>query len=131
MTGANHPAVAGQPLVWLRVEGVSLLIGGVALFATTHQPWWLVPAVILLPDLFMAGYLGGPRVGAAAYNIGHSYPLPIGLSLVGVVGPNPLLLAFGLLWFAHIGLDRALGYGLKYDTDFTHTHLGDLGANRR
>lgn len=131
MSAADHSAVRGKPLVWLRVEGLCLLAGGIALFATTHQPWWLVPVVILLPDLFMAGYVGGPRVGAAFYNLGHAYPLPIVLSLIGAGDHHPLLLAFGLLWFAHIGMDRALTYGLKYDSDFTHTHLGDLGANRR
>jgi hypothetical protein len=33
-------------------------------------------------------------------------------------------LRLALVWFAHIGMDRALGYGLKYDDAFTHTHLG-------
>lgn len=130
MSAPGHPGVEGKPLVWLRIEGLSVLAAGIALFATTHQFWWWVPAVILLPDLFMAGYIGGPRIGAILYNLGHAYPLPLVVSLIGVGEQHPLLLAFGLLWFAHIGLDRALGYGLKYDSAFTHTHLGDLGAHR-
>lgn len=129
MSTSDHPAVVGKPLVWLRIEGLCLLIGGIALFTTTHEPWLLVPAVILLPDLFMSGYIGGRRVGAAVYNLGHAYPLPIALSLVGAGGDRPLVLAFGLLWFAHIGLDRALSFGLKYDSDFTHTHLGGPRSN--
>jgi hypothetical protein len=28
---------------------------------------------------------------------------------------------------AHIGIDRALGYGLKYSTGFGFTHLGRIG----
>ena len=32
-------------------------------------------------------------------------------------------LAVGLVWLAHIGIDRALGYGLKYPTHFEDTHL--------
>jgi hypothetical protein len=28
----------------------------------------------------------------------------------------------------HIGMDRALGFGLKYETDFKDTHLGRVDA---
>jgi hypothetical protein len=28
---------------------------------------------------------------------------------------------------AHIGIDRALGYGLKYSAGFGFTHLGRIG----
>jgi hypothetical protein len=28
-----------------------------------------------------------------------------------------------LIWIAHIGVDRALGYGLKYPSSFKDTHL--------
>jgi hypothetical protein len=80
--------------------------------------------VILLPDLFMLGYLRGTRVGAAVYNLGHSYPLPAAMSLTGAVWHHPLTLALGLLWLAHIGMDRLARYGLKYDVSFQHTHLG-------
>jgi Domain of unknown function (DUF4260) len=119
--------VTAKPLQWLRVEGLVLLISTLLLFGSTHQHWWLVPAGILLPDLLMAGYLGGTTVGAAFYNLGHAYPLPAAMCLVGVDRHQPLVLALGLIWLAHIGMDRALGYGLKYDTHFQHTHLGQLG----
>jgi len=118
------PAVTGRPLRWLRLDGLVLLASALVLFAATHQPWWLVPAVILLPDLFMLGYLRGTRVGAAVYNLGHSYLLPAAMSLAGAVGHHPLTLALGLLWLAHIGMDRLARYGLKYDVSFQHTHLG-------
>ena len=29
----------------------------------------------------------------------------------------------GLIWLAHIGMDRAIGYGLKYPTNHKDTHL--------
>jgi hypothetical protein len=121
------PAVTGKPLRWLRLDGLVLLAAALILFASTHQPWWLVPAVILLPDLFMLGYLRDTRIGAAVYNLGHSYPLPAAMSLVGAVGHHPLTLALGLLWLAHIGMDRLARYGLKYDVSFQHTHLGGPG----
>src|SRR4029077_6312201 len=100
------PAVTGKPLRWLRLDGLVLLAAGLILFASTHQPWWLVPAVILRPALFMRGSLRGTRVGAAVYNLGHSYLLPAAMSLVGAVGHHPLTLALGLLWLAHIRMDR-------------------------
>jgi uncharacterized protein DUF4260 len=117
------PAVTGKPLRWLRLDGLVLLAAALILFASTHQPWWLVPAVILLPDLFMLGYLRDTRVGAAVYNLGHAYLLPTGMALAGAVGHHPLTLALGLLWLAHIGMDRLARYGLKYDVSFQHTHL--------
>ena len=35
-----------------------------------------------------------------------------------------------MIWLAHIGIDRALGYGLKYSTGFGFTHLGRIGKER-
>jgi len=74
------------------------------------------PALILLPDLFMIGYVRGSLLGAYAYDAGHSYPAPALVALIGAGDRHPLLLAVGLLWLAHIGLDRVLSYGLKYDS---------------
>jgi len=31
-----------------------------------------------------------------------------------------------LIWAAHIGFDRFLGYGLKYPVAFRVTHLGSI-----
>jgi hypothetical protein len=39
----------------------------------------------------------------------------------------PICVAIALIWAAHIGFDRLLGYGLKYPTAFTDTHLGKIG----
>lgn len=100
------------------------------LFHSTHQSWWLV-ALILVPDLMMLGYLGGTRIGAALYNTAHSQGAPILLALAALEWHHPLLLALALLWLAHIGIDRAFAYGLKYDTDFQHTHLANQAAKTR
>lgn len=128
---AEPASVTGKPLWWLRLDGLTLFSAALALFATTHQPWWLVPAVILLPDLFMVGYLGGTRVGAFVYNLGHSYPLPAVMTLTGVAGHHPLTIALGLLWLAHIGMDRLARYGLKYDAGFQNTHLSSPAGGGR
>jgi hypothetical protein len=124
----NSPGVTGAPLLWLRAEGLTLLATALILYSATHQQWWLVPALILLPDVFMVGYLGGNRIGATVYNAAHSYPLPALVSLTGLAWHHPLVLALGLLWVAHIGMDRLAGYGLKYDSGFKRTHLGELAG---
>jgi hypothetical protein len=62
----------------------------------------------------MVGYLGGPRAGALIYNLAHTYAGPIALGLVGVLGDVDIAAQLALIWLAHIGLDRMLGYGLKY-----------------
>ena len=75
----------------------------------------------------MLGFLAGKRVGAAAYNLGHSYLSPALLGASGVALSQPLAVALALVWVAHIGFDRLLGYGLKYPTGFADTHLGRVG----
>jgi hypothetical protein len=82
---------------------------------------------LLAPDLGMLGYLGGSRVGAAVYDLFHTYVPPAVLGIVGVVAESPLTYSIALIWFAHIGMDRLLGYGLKYPTAFRDTHLGSIG----
>lgn len=91
---------------------------------------WLVPALILLPDLAWAGYLRGTRVGAITYNSAHATPLPAVMIGLGWWQHRPLVLALGLVWLAHIGLDRLQGYGLKYGNSFQYTHLGILGRRK-
>lgn len=122
--------VTGAPRRWLRLEGAVLLAGSLIAYSATRQAWWLVPVTILLPDLLMVGYLGGTRLGAQLYNLAHSTALPAAAVGLGWWQGKPLVLALGLTWLAHIGIDRLLGYGLKYDDHFRHTHLGHLGQPR-
>lgn len=121
--------VVGAPRRWLRVEGATLLIGALVGYSTTGQPWWLVPLTVLVPDLLMVGYFGGTRLGARVYNLAHSTSLPAAMVGIGWWQSQPLLVALALIWLAHVGMDRMLGYGLKYDDHFQHTHLGRLGPS--
>lgn len=118
--------VVGKPRLWLRAEGLTVLVFSLGIVHVTHQAWWWIPVVLFLPDVFMVGYLRSTRVGAFVYNVGHSYMAPAAVSAWAWHWHHPLVLAVGLIWFAHIGMDRMLGYGLKYDEGFTRTHLGDL-----
>ena len=119
--------VEGAPRLWLRLEGATLFVGALIAYAETGLSWWLVAIVVLLPDLFMVGYLGGTRLGAVLYNVAHATPLPAVLAAVGWWQRWPSLIAVALVWLAHIGLDRLMGYGLKYGDHFQHTHLGWIG----
>jgi hypothetical protein len=116
--------VTGRPRTWLKAEGLALAAGGLVLHGTTGAPWWLVPALFLVPDLAMLGYLAGNRVGAWTYNLAHTAPLSVALLAAGLAWDVTALTVAGAVGLVHIGLDRALGYGVKYDEGFGHTHLG-------
>jgi Domain of unknown function (DUF4260) len=88
-----------------------LLAGSLVAYAATGEPWWLVPLALLVPDLFMAGYLRGTRPGAQLYNIAHSTALPAGMVGLGWWQSQPLVLALGLIWLTHIGMDRLPSLG--------------------
>ena len=121
--GASGFNLLARPAAMLRVEGATMLVGSVLLYWTGGGSWWLFALLLLAPDLSMLGYLAGSRVGAVAYNAFHSYPLPAALGIFGMLAGAPLAVSVALVWFAHIGMDRLLGYGLKYPTGFKDTHL--------
>jgi hypothetical protein len=111
------------PRVLLRAEGLAVAVAAVALYFHAGYPWWLLVVLVLAPDLSMVGYLAGPNVGATAYDAAHTYVLPVVLVTAGVIADAEIALQLGLIWFTHIGVDRAVGYGLKYPTGFKDTHL--------
>ena len=119
--------VRGVPRLLLRIEGASLLTCALVGYAWVGQSWWLLAALILLPDLSMVAYLAGPRMGAASYNAAHTSVAPFLLLAASVALGSHAVAGLALIWLAHIGLDRAVGYGLKYASGFGDTHLGPLG----
>jgi hypothetical protein len=121
------PAVAGAPRALLRLEGLFVFVLSIALYARMDESWWLFAILFLAPDLSFVAYLAGPRVGAIAYNAVHTSAGPLLLVMAGLLVPYQLAVAIGLIWLAHCGIDRALGYGLKYEAGFGFTHLGRIG----
>jgi hypothetical protein len=107
----------------LRVEGLAAAALSAALYARTGASWWLFAALWLIPDLSMLGYLIGPGIGARLYNAIHSYTTPATLALCGLLLHSPMLVPIALIWVNHIGIDRLLGFGLKYPSGFGFTHL--------
>jgi hypothetical protein len=98
-------------------------VAAIVLYFHADYPWWLLAALVLAPDLSMLGYLAGPALGTAAYDAAHTYVFPIVLVAAGVIAGAEIAVELGLIWFMHIGVDRAIGYGLKYPTGFKDTHL--------
>ncbi|RDV05455.1 DUF4260 domain-containing protein [Undibacter mobilis] len=124
-------SATGVPRLLVRAEGAALLAIAVLLYARTGESWWLFAALFLAPDLSFAGYLGGPRLGAIAYNCLHTLIAPAALGVAGLLLAKTLVIALALIWAAHIGFDRVLGYGLKYAAGFGFTHLGRIGRDAR
>lgn len=111
----------------LRIEGLCILLACLLAYEKFGAGWGIFALFFLVPDLSMLGYLAGSKAGALLYNIAHSY---IGAALIlgiGILLSSHLAITAGIIWIAHIALDRTLGYGLKYSTDFRSTHLGVIG----
>ena len=122
-------AATGGVRTLLRLEGLTLFAGMTLLYAVWDGSWWVYAILFLAPDLSFAAYLAGPKVGAIAYNAAHSYMAPVSLMVAGFALSSPLVLSIAMIWMAHIGIDRALGYGLKYAAGFGFTHLGRIGKH--
>jgi hypothetical protein len=123
MTAHTRQKLDRPQIIHLRLEGAALTGLGLALFAWTGQSWWLFAALIFAPDLSALGYLAGPRIGAAFYNLAHVFTLPAVVIGAGWWLEAPLVVALGTIWWSHIAIDRAVGYGLKPLTGFKPTHL--------
>jgi Domain of unknown function (DUF4260) len=127
----NAGPVAGSSVhILLRLEGLAAAALSAVFYARTGASWWLFAALWLTPDLSMLGYLAGPRLGARVYNAIHSYVTPATLAVVGLLLGSHALLPFALIWMNHIGIDRLMGYGLKYPAGFKFTHLSKLTGKR-
>ena len=120
-------AVTGGLQKLLRLEGLVLFLGMTLLYYVWDGSWWVYVLLFFVPDISFAAYLSGPRFGALVYNAAHSYLGPMAMMTGGFATASPLVLSIAMIWLAHIGFDRALGYGLKYASGFTDTHLGRIG----
>jgi len=111
----------------LKLEDIAEFLVAIFLFTRLDFAWWWFPSLILLPDLSMIGYVLNTKAGAALYNLVHHKGLGLLVAVVGFVSSNQNLMLAGIILFGHSAMDRMFGYGLKYDDDFKHTHLGQIG----
>ena len=117
------PSAGSSVAPMLKVEGGAIMLASGVAFQALGGSWLWFALLFLLPDLFMLGYLKGSRLGAVVYNAAHTYLAPCLLVGLWLVVPEVEILRIAAIWSAHIGLDRMLGFGLKYRTGFKHTHL--------
>lgn len=110
----------------LKSEELIQFLAAIYLFSRLNFAWWWFPALLLLPDISMVGYLINPAVGAVLYNVAHHKGLGIVIGLLGLMMGSQNLMLAGVILFAHSSMDRVAGYGLKYFDSFKHTSLGSL-----
>ena len=107
----------------LHLEGLALFVVAAVVYVDRDYNLWLVLILFLAPDLGLLGYLAGPRIGAAVYNAFHTTTIPLALGGAAFVTDWTLGIEIALIWLAHIGIDRAIGYGLKYEDAPKPTHM--------
>jgi hypothetical protein len=120
-------AALGWPRILLRLEGAALMAAALSAYFGLGADWRLLAWLFLFPDLSLAFYLAGPRIGAIAYNTAHTTIIPFAVLGAGVYLSQGLMISIALIHLAHIGFDRMLGFGLKYGAAFGDTHLGRVG----
>ncbi len=110
----------------LRIEGALFFLISLYVFYLREMSWLIFFLLLFTPDISMIGYLKDKKIGSVIYNLGHNYLLAIALVILGNVLPYDWMVTLGIILFAHVSLDRALGYGLKYPGDFKNTHIQKL-----
>lgn len=123
----NTGTTTGMVRVILRLEGLCIFAAALAVYAKLGFAWSTFAWFFLTPDIALLGFLASSRIGAFTYNAGHSYIGAFSCLAAGFLNANPALICASIIWCAHIGFDRALGYGLKYSRGFAYTHLGVIG----
>ncbi len=132
-------------VAFLRTEGLAIFVLAAYAYSGLWFSWIWFFVLLLLPDVSMMGYLINKKTGAVVYNLGHSLTLPIILLFITALINEQyfsyfgtyldtlieMIPAFAVIWVAHIGMDRALGFGLKTSEGFEHTHLGKIGKSPR
>ncbi len=130
MKNVEQGFVTGGLRWFLRLEGVAIFAFALMAYEFMGFQWGFFILVFLVPDLSLFAYFHSPRVGAIAYNIMHSYVLPLMLFAYGFFVSSSSANQLAIVWIAHIGFDRALGFGLKYSRGFRYTHFGKLGHSK-
>lgn len=111
----------------IKIEEAGMFFFSIVLFSNLSFAWWWFPLLILMPDISMLGYIAGNKTGAITYNIFHHKAVGLSLYGIGLYLSNEVVELAGIILFGHSSMDRVFGYGLKYFTGFSDTHLGKIG----
>lgn len=130
MTSTKTSATSSAPLLkpshLLRLEGLVLLLGAIAAYASQGWNGWVFALLLLTPDFAMLGALVNARLGVTLYNLFHTTTLYALLAALGLLAGLPVLVQLAVIGLAHIGMDRFVGYGLRYTMLGKDTHLQRL-----
>ncbi|GGY65226.1 hypothetical protein GCM10011613_06350 [Cellvibrio zantedeschiae] len=130
MSKLEQGYVTGHVRWLLRLEGLAIFLFALMAYEFMGFQWGFFILVFLAPDLSFFAYFHSSRVGAIAYNTMHSYILPLMLFAYGFFVSSSNANQLAIIWIAHIGFDRALGFGVKYSKGFRYTHFGKLGHSK-
>ena len=117
--------------VLLKLEEGALFLLCIFLFSKLNFEWWWFPALLLLPDLGMLGYLVNAKTGAFTYNFVHHRLVASAVAIYALTYGNESWKLAAIILFAHISMDRVMGYGLKHPDSFNTTHLGVIGKKQK
>jgi hypothetical protein len=129
-TAPAYGMTTGAVRTWLRLEGLAAFGIGLALFGASGGNWLLLVPLLLVPDISAAGFLAGPRVGTFTYNLVHNWVPGIVTLGIGIWLASPTIMLAAAILISHVGMDRAVGYGLKLPSSFHDTHLGRMGRTK-
>lgn len=123
-----------MPKIIIRLENLSILLIACGLYISLNgeniylsfERWYLIILVWISFDLSMFGYLINKKIGSVIYNLVHNYVLAVVIIGIGINIMNLNMVSVGTILLIHISLDRLLGFGLKYPSDFKHTHIQKL-----
>ena len=115
-----------SPRVLLQAEGLVLLAASLTAWWALDGGWTWFALFLLAPDVCFLALLVNRRAGVVSYNLVHSMVGPLLLACAAILAAERLAALAALVWLAHIGLDRLLGFGLKYTFDRGDTHFGRL-----
>ncbi len=115
----------------LKLEGLGLFLC-VLFFYNSLYPgnWGVFWALFFVPDVSFAAYLISKKFATVAYNVCHHQGLFALLLIVGYWLANDWVMKVSLIFLAHSNFDRIMGYGLKFQDSFDHTHLGWIGKSK-
>lgn len=127
MNKLENGYVTGKVNWLLRAEGLAIFAFALMAYNFLGYDWGFFILAFFVPDLALFAYFHNRTTGAVCYNITHSYILPLMLFAYGFMVSSSDADRIATVWIAHVGFDRALGFGLKYARGFRHTHFGKLG----
>lgn len=126
ITTLQSPKNISMPRLSLHLEGLALLVSALIIYANQDFSWGTFALYLLVPDLAIIVYAVNQRSGRIVYNIVHSTIFPLALAVFSILNTNSFGLEISLIWLAHIGIDRAAGYGFKYPGSFKDTHFSRI-----